>query len=133
VEDLLRVLPWVGGIYDSNAVAHKDATLDHRKDVCVIGCLDANARTRVLDSFRSWESPLQCFNDAPIRAATAANPFSLYPTKQESQFAKEARSIRGERLQSVRGAVVCHGELQHRRTEVCESIPAAVDPERSIS
>jgi hypothetical protein len=94
VEDLLGVLPWVGCAYGRNAVAHKDSAFDHRKDVSGIGRLDADACARILHSFGGWQPSLQCLDDAPVRAAPAANPFSLNPRKQESQLRKEARSVR---------------------------------------
>ena len=124
MEHFLRVLPWVGGVYLGNAVGCEDVALDHGKNVCVIGRLDPNARTCIFHALGGWQPSLENSDYSTIRATPTANPF---------RFGKKRRSIRGERLLSVCRAVVRDREFQHRRTEICEPIPRAVDPQRSVS
>ena len=71
---------------------------------------------------------------APVAALRrCAHTSNLRRLSVLPRFGKEARSIRTEQLQCVCRAVVRNCELQHRRREICEPIPAAVDPERSIA
>ncbi len=133
MDDFFGVLSWVGCAHGRNAVTRRDSTLDHRKDVCGIGRLDTNSRPRVLHAFGGWQPSLESLDDAPIRASTAANPFSLYPTKQESQLRKEARSISGEWLQGICRGIVRDCKFEAATRQVGKSVPAAVDPHRSIS
>ena len=132
MEDLFGVLSWVGCAYGRNAVTRKDSTLDHRNNVCGIGRLDANSSPSVLHAFGGWQPSLESLDDAPIRAAPAANPFSLNPRKQESQLRKEARSISGEWLQGICRGIVRDCKFEAATRQVGKSVPAAVDPHRSI-
>ena len=80
-EDLLGVRPWVGCAYGRNAVIHKDSAFDHRKDVCGIGRFDSDSSPRVLHAFGGGQPSLESLDDAPIRAAPAANTFCFYSRK----------------------------------------------------
>ena len=133
MEDFFGVLSWCCAVLLSDAIALQDAPVRQREQIGSSSRLDPDACARILNSFRCWDSPLQCFDDATITTAPAANPFCLNPRKQESQLRKEARSIRGERLQGIRRGIVGDRELQHRARKVCKPVPAAVDPHRSIS
>ena len=106
MEDLFGVLSWCCVVLLSDAIALQDATVGQREYIGSISRFDSKPRTSVFHPLGGWQPSLESLDDAPIRAASSANPFSLYPTKQKPQLRKEARSIRGEWLQSVCRAVI---------------------------
>ena len=132
MEDLFGVLSWCCAVLLSDAIALQDAPVRQRKQIGSISRFDSKSRPSVFHPLGGWQPSLECFDDAPIRAASPANTFCLNSTKQKSQLTEEARSISGEWLQSVRGGIVREGKFEAATRQVGKSVPAAVDPHRSI-
>ena len=106
MEDLFGVLSWCCAVLLSDAIALQDAPVRQREQIGSISRFDSKTGTSVFHPLGGWQPSLESLDDATITTTPSANSFTFYPTKQKSQLRKEARSIRGEWLQSVCRAVI---------------------------